>query len=141
MQEVVFRPSRVLAGVLGMVVALAVLAVALAALPWPVQAALVAGVAAVAWFAWRRERSVRRLRLPADGTLQLWLDDDWHDAEIDAASFASPLLLVLRLRGEFGAMSLTLLPDSADAESLRRLRVRIRWGRRTPRDTAARGAD
>jgi len=46
-------------------------------------------------------------------------------------------LIVLRYRpAGVRVRTLTLLPDSADADALRRLRVSLRWAARTRSDTA-----
>jgi toxin CptA len=121
---------------------LALAAVHLAALPDSLQLALGMTAAGLSVCGWRRARRMARLRIAADGRLQC-LDDsaEWLDAEILGDSFVSTALIVLRYRTAGGhERTLTLLPDSAAADDLRRLRVSLRWTRRTRSDTASRGA-
>jgi toxin CptA len=94
-----------------------------------------------AW-GWRRLSPAAGLRIAGDGRLQARDDTgEWRDAEVLGDSFVSTALIVLRYRiGGSPARSLTLLPDSADADDLRRLRVSLRWTRRTRSDTASRDA-
>jgi toxin CptA len=140
MHEMVCKPSRRLAAGLVAGSSLAVAAVWLAALPLWAAVTTTLGIAA-GFAAWSlRARAALRLRLPGDGTLQVWRAGDWHDAVIDAASFVSPALIVLRLRVGARRVTQVLLADSADAESLRKLRVTLRWASRTPPDTTGRGA-
>ncbi|MFZ1324758.1 MAG: protein YgfX [Candidatus Contendobacter sp.] len=64
-----------------------------------------------------------------------WIDGRWRLETADGArvsaslvsAYTHPLLVILNFRLEKGRLrSLTLLPDSADAESLRQLRVWLR---------------
>jgi toxin CptA len=74
-----------------------------------------------------------------DGSLQ-GLDEaaEWREVEVLGDSFVATGLIVLRYRiGDQSARSLTLLPDSASADDLRRLRVSLRWIRRTRSDTSS----
>ena len=131
-------PSRRLGLLLSGMTALALWALYLAALPSGIQWAL--GLAVLGWggWGWRQARPRARLRIAADGRLQC-LDDraEWRDAEVLGDSFVSTALTVLRYRvaGQ-PVRSLTLMPDSADPETLRRLRVSLRWAPRTRSDTA-----
>jgi hypothetical protein len=56
-----------------------------------------------------------------DGTGQ------WQEAEILPGSYVSGWLIVLILGAGRRRRSLVLLPDAAEAEELRRLRVWLRW--------------
>jgi len=140
MREIEFKPSRLLGLLLLGVAALALVAIRLAALPDAIQ--LVLGAAAIGLSAWGWRRGLpiaASLRIAADGRLQC-LDDaaEWGDAEVLGDSFVSPALVVLRYRTAGQPMrTLTLLPDSASADDLRRLRVSLRWTRRTRSDTAS----
>lgn len=140
MHELDCKPSRLLGAGLTAGAALALAALWAAALDgW------LRGLATIAVLAWllsalRRAREPCRLRLLADGAIQVWQADDWRDARVEAASFVSPALIVLNLHTDRGRLTRTLLPDSAEADGLRRLRVSLRWGGRTPRDTAGRDA-
>jgi len=94
-------------------------------------------VIGLALWGWRRAAPVASLRIAADGRLQC-LDDaaEWRDAEVLEDSFVSTALIVVRYRtADRQVRSLTLLPDSADADDLRRLRASLRWARRTRSDT------
>lgn len=142
MREIELKPSRRLGLLLAGMLLLAVAAVSLAALPGGLQLALGMMVAGLGAWAWRRAPPGTRLRIAADGRLQC-LDDaaEWRDAEILGDSFVSTALIVLRYRPAGGQVrALTLLPDSAAADDLRRLRVSLRWTRRTRSDTASPGA-
>ncbi len=57
---------------------------------------------------------------------------DWHEARILGSTYVSPLVSVLNLRldGHIITRHIVIVPDSADAEDFRRLRVRLRWGYR-----------
>jgi len=61
---------------------------------------------------------------------------EWCDVEVLGDSFVSTGLIVLRYRMAGKMRILTLLPDSADTDALRRLRVSLRWAPRTHSDTA-----
>ena len=88
------------------------------ALVWHVPAALQRG-----------KRAVQALELGAEGKIR-WRDGSaqWHDARILPSTYVSGWLVVMNLGEDAGrARSLVLLPDSAGAEDLRRLRVWLRW--------------
>ena len=138
MREIELKPSRRLGLLLAGMLLLALAAVMLAALPGPLQLTLGMAVAGLVGWGWRQARPLARLRIAADGRLQS-LDDEWCDAEILGDSFASTALIVLRYRMAGKVRTLTLLPDSAAADDLRRLRVSLRWTRRTRSDTASPG--
>jgi len=138
MHEIELKPSRRLGLLLLVMVALALGAIGLAALPVGVRLALGAAVIGLGAWGWRQTLPLASLRIAADGRLQ-WLDDaaEWRDAEVLGDSFVSTALIVLRYRtAGRHAGALTLLSDSADADDLRRLRVSLRWTRRTRSDTA-----
>ena len=62
-------------------------------------------------------------------------DGTWHEARVLGTSYVSPLLSVinLRLEGRVFARHVLIVPDNADAECFRRMRVWLRWGyRNTP---------
>jgi len=138
MHEIELKPSRRLGLLLLGMAALALLAIGLAALPGPVQLTLGGIVIGLAVWGERRSRPGARLRVAADGRLQC-LDEamEWRDAEVLGDSFVSTGLIVLRYRTAGKARALTLLPDSASMDDLRRLRVSLRWARRTRSDTAS----
>jgi len=137
MRQIEFKPSRRLGLLLLGVVTLALVAVGLTALPVALQLTL--GVFVIGLAAWggRPARPVARLRVAADGRLQC-LDGamEWRDVDVLGDSFVSTGLIVLRYRTAGRVRTRTLLPDSADADALRRLRVSLRWARHTRSDTA-----
>ncbi len=143
MHEIELKPSRLLGLLLAAMAGLATWALARAALPdvarWGMAGAV---IALAAWGAWQSCPRVRVRRLN-DGRVQVAdAAGDWSDVEVLNDSFVSPLLIVLRYRvGGGPAKRLVLLPDSADADALRRLRVSLRWPPRTRSDTACPGAD
>lgn len=138
MHEIELKPSRRLGLLLAGVMLLALVAVQWAALPAGVQVALGLVAAGLVFWGWRRAGVPAVLRVGADGRLQC-LDDaaEWRDIEVSGESFVSTRLIVLRYRIEDGPpQTLTLLHDSGDADSLRRLRVSLRWGRHKRSDRA-----
>jgi toxin CptA len=145
MREIELKPSRLL-GLLGLLLAamllLALVAIYFAALPDSLRLALGGAVAGLAGWGWWRMPPMASLRLGADGKLQCQDDTAaWRDLEVLGDSFVSTVLIVLRYRipGQ-PVRVLTLLPDSADADDLRRLRMSLRWIRRTRSDTVSPGA-
>jgi toxin CptA len=127
------RPSRTLALALSLMAG-AALACSWIGLPRPGFLLAATGIA-LAWI-WhlapalqRGRRAVRALELGAAGDAR-WQDcaGQWNEAEVEPGSYVSGWLVVLNLRAP-GARrrSLVLLPDSAAAEELRRLRVWLRW--------------
>jgi toxin CptA len=139
MREIELKPSRLLGLLLLGMAILALVAVHLAALPGVIQLALGAAVISLGAWGWRRRLPLASLRIAADGRLQC-LDDagEWGDAEVLGDSFVSLALIVLRYRTvDLRQHSLVLLPDSAAADDLRRLRVSLRWAGRTRSDTAS----
>ena len=139
MREIELKPSRRLGLLLAGMLLLALAALYLAALPGGLQVALVLLITGFSAWRWRRISTMERLRIAADGRLQC-LDEagEWRAAEVLGDSFVSTALIVLRYRIEGRpARSLILLPDSAAADDLRRLRVSLRWARHTRSDTAS----
>lgn len=138
MHRIELKPSRLLGLLLAGMVALALIALQLAALPGALRWAL--GIAAVglSGWVWWRGRGPETLRIDGDGCLQcLDREGAWREVEVLGDSLVSPLLIVLRYRAPAGQVrSLTLLPDSADSDALRRLRVTLRWAPRRRSDTA-----
>jgi toxin CptA len=123
-----YRPARWLPWLLGLVAALALLGVALCALPvWlkvPVSVAVV-------WMTWRAVRRWAHSPVFAAG----WGDADqgWtlqlashHQVPATLLSFRilGPFIL-LRLHTDVGLQVLLLAPDNSDADLRRRLRMRL----------------
>lgn len=129
------RPSRLLLVSGGIAHVLAGVAVVVSSLPLWIKAGWIAGIAlALFRFEWqygyRRARGfIARLEL-LDG---VWLletgDGTLHRAGL-CGSYAHPGIVILNFRLESGERrSLALLPDAADAEALRQLRVWLRTRR------------
>jgi toxin CptA len=116
------------------VVAAAALICAWISLPTPAFLAVAAGIS-LAW-GWyiaqalqRGPAGLRMLELHATGGARCQdAMGQWHEAEVLPGSYVSGWLMVVIL-GASGARrrSLVLLPDSAAAGELRRLRVWLRW--------------
>jgi toxin CptA len=122
------RSSRLLALAVALMTLLAVVAVALARLPLALKLAL--GIAIVVYAA----LSLRRLRRPPLRAVGWHGDDTWtlHLAgggkaygRLRSARKLGPLIVLRLAWPQGGATSLTLLPDSIDADTRRRLRVRL----------------
>jgi len=138
MREIELKPSRRLWLLLLGGTVLALVAIQLAEVPGGIAFALSVAVIGLGLRGWRRAAPTMRLRIAPDGRLQC-LDDtaEWRDAEVLDDSFVSTALIVVRYRtADRQVRTLTLLPDSADADALRRLRVSLRWTRRTRSDTS-----
>ena len=138
MREIELKPSRRLGLLLLAGTVLALAAIHLADLPGGIALALGTAVIGPGLWRWRKAALLMRLRIAPDGRLQ-YLDDtaEWHDAEVLDDSFVSTALIVARYRMAGGQVrTLTLLSDSAEADDLRRLRVSLRWARRTRSDTS-----
>ena len=117
---------------------LAGIAIGLADLPRLIQLALaICLVSALTWAAWQWRRPLPGLRIKADGQLQLDAGTGiWQYADLLPGSFVSTGLSVVRLRTSNATHRLVLLPDSASSDALRRLRLSLRWARRTHSDIA-----
>lgn len=137
MREIELKPSRRLGLLLLGGTALALIAIHLANVPAKAAFALGAVVIGLGLAGWRRASATPSLRIAADGRLQCPDGTaEWRDVEVLDDSFVSPVLIVLRYRtADRQVRTLTLLPDSAGADDLRRLRVLLRWSRRTRSDT------
>ena len=75
--------------------------------------------------------SVVALEVTSQGHLRCQCrSGEWLDAAVCGNSFVTPWLTVLNLRlpGKRCARHALVLPDSADGEMFRRLRVWLRWG-------------
>ena len=138
MHQIEPKPSRLLGLLLAGMAALSLTAIYLAAIPAAIQMPMGLVVLGLSVWGWRRAGLLEALQMTADGMLQCRDGDgEWRDVEVLGDSLASPALIVLRYRLEMRRVrTRVLLPDSADAESLRRLRVLLRWCR-TRSDTAS----
>ena len=130
-----YRPSRWLPRLLWLLAALALLAVALAGLPFWLKLPLALLVAGSAWRAVRRyQRSpVTAAGWSGEGGWSLRFADG-SDAPAELASFrvlGAAVLLRLRL-AQPGEQVLLLAPDNSDADIRRRLRMRLATVRAEP---------
>ena len=131
--SVAVRPSRILAGVLAALHASA-LAAALASLSGVPMVLTCFGivlcaVGVLAEALGLLPSSVRSLELQEDGS-GMWRERSGRQYPVQStrASWVSGGLVVLGLRtGRWRMRWIVLMPDSAPAESLRRLRVWLRW--------------
>ena len=121
---------------------LAAMAISRADLPRLIQLVLaVSLLGALGWTIWQWRRPLPRLRIKADGRIQLDSGNyEWQSVELLPGSFVSPGFCVVRLRAQSLTYYLVLLPDSATPDELRRLRLSLRWAPRTHSDTAFPGA-
>jgi toxin CptA len=134
--EVELRPSRRVAAFLSLTHAAALAAAASLALGPELRAALAATVLTGYIVSFRRlvlgigPGALRRVRWTADGRWQVRDGAGHeHEATLVGRPVVSDWLTVLRLRGADGReRPLLLCADSADAEALRKLRVRLRFG-------------
>lgn len=99
-------------------------------------ALLASAVASVARHAWRwGSRACVRLRVGPDLGAELETRAGERIAgRVLPSTLVHPWLLVIRVAPEGGGRerAVVLLPDSADADSLRALRVVLRWGTAVP---------
>ena len=131
--RVELKSSFLLGGVLGSVHLLALTAAAISLHGWPLfllgAGILLSGVAVTAEALFCAAAAARGLELRADGQCA-WRDggDRWHESRIVEPRFVAGGLIVLGLRTNAQKRKwIVLLPDSSDRESLRRLRVWLRW--------------
>lgn len=148
--DVAVRPSRLMAMLLILAHGIAVATVWVSALPIAVHITLKLMLALSLWFSLRRAgwlnapRFATSLRIRPAGRqaggdrLEVRRSDgSLLEGEILEGNFVAPWLVTLGFRAD-GARRwlpptvITLLPDSADRESLRQLRVRLRWGKPAP---------
>lgn len=129
------RPSRLLLSGGLLVHGLAGAAVVVASLPWWVQAAFIAGIAlSLIGFGYhhgaRRSRGfIARIEL-LDGRWRLETGDGAEYWGRLTGGYAHPLAVILNFRLKSGGRrSVTLLPDAADPDALRRVRVWLRTSR------------
>ncbi len=139
MREIELKPSRSLGLLLLGMALLVLVAIYLAALPATIQVGLGGTVTGLSAWGWRQACSLDALRMTPGGQLQCPDElSEWHDVEVLGDSLVSLGLIVLRYRLPAKRMrTLVLLPDSAEADDLRRLRVSLRWASHTRSDTAS----
>jgi toxin CptA len=140
------RPSRTLTAALAAGHAVA-LAAAAAGLPLPAAVVVAAGLGLSAIHhlrlaAHRAPLAVVQLELAADGRLALAdPSGNWLPAELRRAAVPSAWLALVVARDAAGRWrSAVVLPDAADADAFRRLRVWLKW-RTSPSDPTEGGAN
>jgi toxin CptA len=140
MTEIELKPSRILGLLVLTMGGLALVSIALASMPMAVKTLLAVIASGSTLWAFRSSRrALPRLQLEADGGLGIRArNGDWQSVQGLAGSFVSPALCVVRLeQAERRHPCLVLLPDSGEPDDLRRLRMSLRWARRTRLDTAS----
>ncbi len=134
--DVSIGTSRILAAVLVSLHLAGMVAVGVLPLAWWIRLTAFALLLASASLTVRRYALVKgaqacsRLRIANDGFCKLELDDGRAvTGRLLSGWFASPLLIVAQIRceDEWLARKLVLLPDSSDSETLRRLRIFLRF--------------
>ena len=133
--ELTLRPSRVYAAVLVLAHGLALLGIWLAAMPAWAKALAALALAAGGIYSWREHlHSPRGLRVSQSGQVEL-LDDEWLDVQIKGRSVVLPWLVSLPLARDSGkTLRLSIWPDSAEPDLLRKLRTWVRWGSQPVRE-------
>ncbi len=132
--RVELRHSFQLAGLLSAAHVLALVSAWISLAGWPLYLVM-AGilVSATSYFTETFHRSagaVTALELHADGRAA-WRDrgGDWHECRLRRDNFVAVPLIVIGLdQAKATCRWIVLLPDSAPADELRRLRVWLRWG-------------
>ncbi|HEY8587139.1 MAG TPA: protein YgfX [Rhodanobacter sp.] len=123
-----YRPPRLLRRVLLLMAALALLAIALSAVPTGLKLLLVIAVALLTWHALHRlaANPVAAAGWGADDvwTLRLRNQEDVAATLVSFRTLGGLVLLRLRTTGQ-GVQVLLLVPDNSDADTRRRLRMRL----------------
>lgn len=134
--DLTLRASHRLAWLLAVVHTAAIIVVVMMPLDWWLRLAggallLASGIYSVARHALlAAPDSIVRLRLTQDGSCQIQTRDHRIiDGLLRPGWFVSPLMIVIRVAcpGKRLARGITVLPDAADADSLRRLRIFLRF--------------
>lgn len=134
--DVPLRASRKLALLLASAHVAAVVAIAAMPLAWWLRLAgcsllLASGVVTIRCRALlRNPEAIIRLRLMRDGSCELYTRNQRViSGQLRPGWFASPLMVVMRIAcpGERHARGIALLSDAADGDTLRRLRIFLRF--------------
>ena len=123
-----FQYSRVAAAFIAFAVAATMLIVVLVPFPDAARLAACAFLAGAA-HAHRRIGALRELKLDCAGAIQVREGERWRTGMLRGGSFVAPWLTIVRWRPDGARFdrTLLLLPDMADREPLRRIRVILRW--------------
>jgi hypothetical protein len=131
--RVTLRPSRSLATAIAIAHGAAI-AAALIGLPASAAAIVAAGLclSAVHHLRLALHRSplaIAGLEFKADGGIAVaGPAGDWNSANLRSAAAPVPWLVALTMRDALGRLrAVCVLPDGADADALRRMRVRLAW--------------
>ncbi|MBI3143947.1 MAG: hypothetical protein HYZ18_01480 [Pseudogulbenkiania sp.] len=126
------KPSRIwLALLTGSLLAL--VAACLGYLPLTTAGWLLLPLPGLLWYGlrhdgwWPSRQRIGRIEVDADGQLAVWFGPFAVPARVEDDTVITPWLVVLNLQLEGPRRSLVLWPDSAARESLRALRVYLRW--------------
>lgn len=122
------RPSRLLAAAVAIMALLACAAVAWSRLPWMFDLAICALIVLYAWHSLRRlkRQPLTMLGWHADGTWTLHLTGNRQvQGHLRSGRVLGPLIMLRLAWPQGGETTLALLPDSIDADTRRRLRVRL----------------
>ena len=121
------RPSRIARYYCAIVISLSWIGIALADLPWFVQVLSCALAAVYGWFVFRSLQVLPIQMLECrGGNWFLHKDDRLLDAELGKKIFIGAGIISLPFRLRSGEpLQLVLWPDSADTDSLRRLRAAL----------------
>lgn len=134
--DVQLQASPALTGILAVVHGAATIGVLATPMPWWMRIAGCMVLLTSAFSLMLRQAllrlpgSIMRVRLMQDGTCQLHTREHGViDGTLQPVWIVSPLLIVLRIAcpGERLSRGITLLPDSSDADTLRRLRIFLRF--------------
>ncbi len=122
-----------------MLACLASVAIVRADLPAGVQLALLLATGMATARGVYRAARLPQLALDEAGSVHVRSGEgEWQAVTVLPDSFVSSTLVVLRYRQQRArARTVTLLPDSASPDDLRRLRVSLRWARHTRSDTSS----
>jgi len=139
MLQLALRPSRALCAVLAVAHAAAAITVIPLDIPdWTRLVVLAAIAASLAHTIWRHALLRSRASIVAidffedDHVVVQASDGSRHEARILGTSYVSPLLsaINLRLAGRTFARHVLIVPDNADVDAFRRVRVLLRWAYR-----------
>lgn len=126
--DIPLRPSRIYAGILLVLYGVTWILLSLAPVVLPLRLLLLLvffGLCWRTWQEWRRLQSIRRLQVLPDGYRLITLQGEF-DLAAGQHTRLTPWLVILHLRAGKRVFHLPLLPDTASAEDLRRLRVWLR---------------
>ncbi|WP_159878044.1 protein YgfX [Aquitalea denitrificans] len=123
------RPSR---RWLGLVLASLCLSIVLLLIYLPYWSAMIPCQCLLAWFAvrangWWNPHGVQRIEVDGLGRMRWQRDGDLAEVVLRDDSFVSPLFVIVNVMAAGRRRSCLLLPDSADHEALRQLRVYLLW--------------